>query len=241
MARKKKEECPSVPAWIISFSDLMSLLLTFFILLYSMSVLDIKKLMKFLWYFQGEKTTLISKNVAILPPISMLPKDVAKEVKKRIKKVLPIHAYQIAVIENYVLIRLFNDVAFEEESYKLSQKSIDALKRISEVLKALAKDDLEIRIEGHTSTDKLKNKIPGVKDAWELSIKRAVNVAQFLIRMGVDPKKISVAGYSNTKPLYTWNHPLLKRRNDRVEIFIQVKKIRKDLVKEEENVSNKAP
>ncbi len=239
MARKKKEECPSVPAWIISFSDLMSLLLTFFILLYSMSVLDIKKLMKFLWYFQGEQATLVSKNVAILPPISMLPKDVAKEVKKRIQRVLPIHAYQIAVIENYILVRLFNDVTFQDSSYRLSEKSKEALKRVSEVLKALSKDDLEIRIEGHTSSDKLDKKVSGVKDVWDLSIKRAVAVAQYLISNGVDPKKISVAGYGNTRPLYTWNHPLLKRRNDRVEIFIQVKRIRKDI--EEKRLTKKAP
>ncbi len=233
MARKKKEECPSAPAWIISFSDLMSLLLTFFILLYSMSVLDIKKLMKFLWYFQGEEVTFASKTVAVLPPINLLPKDVAKEVKKRIQRVLPIHAYQIAVIENYVLIRLFNDITFKKDDYHLTDKSKTALTKISEVLKALSKDDLEIRIEGHTSSDKVK-KNPDIKDAWDLSVKRAVSVAQFLIKSGVDPKKLSVSGYGATRPIYTWNHPLLKRRNDRVEILIQVKKLRADLMKDKD-------
>ena len=244
MARKKKEECPSAPAWIISFSDLMSLLLTFFILLYSMSVLDIKKLMKFLWYFQGEETTIASKTVAVLPPINLLPKDVAKEVKKRIQRVLPIHAYQIAVIENYILIRLFNDITFEKDSYLLSDKAKKGLISIAQVLKALNKDDLEIRIEGHTA-DKDVKKTPEIKDAWDLSVKRAVQVAQFLIKNGVSPEKISVSGYGNTKPLYTWNHPLLKRRNDRVEIMIQIKKERKDLVeskeKKGENSIKKAP
>ncbi|NPA52508.1 MAG: flagellar motor protein MotB [Aquificae bacterium] len=220
MPRKKKEECPSAPAWIISFSDLMSLLLTFFILLYSMSVLDIKKLMKFLWYFQGEEVTFATKTVAILPPINLLPKDIAKEVKKRIQRVLPIHAYQIAVIENYVLIRLFNDITFEEGDYRLTEKSKKALKDISQVLKALSKDDLEIRIEGHTSNH---------KNPWNLSVKRAVEVAQYLINTGVDPRKISASGYGDTRPIYTWNHPLLNRRNDRVEILIQIKKVRTDL------------
>ncbi len=240
MPRKKKQECPSAPAWIISFSDLMSLLLTFFILLYSMSVLDIKKLMKFLWYFQGEEVTFASKTVAVLPPINLLPKDVAKEVKKRIQRILPIHAYQIAVIENYVLIRLFNDVTFEEGDYQLTDRSKKALDKISEVLKALSKDDLEIRVEGHTGSDKVKAN--DVKDSWDLSVKRAVQVAQYLINSGVDPRKISASGYGNTRPIYTWNHPLLKRRNDRVEILIQVKKIRKDLVdKKVEKGTQKVP
>ncbi|WP_457639312.1 OmpA/MotB family protein [Persephonella sp.] len=228
MPRKKKEECPSAPAWLISFSDLMSLLLTFFILLYSMSVLDIKKLMKFLWYFQGEKVLQYTKTVALLPPISLLPKDLALSLKERIKRVLPIHAYQIEVIEDYVIVRLFNDVTFEKDSAQLSEKAKKALTNIAKVLKAMDKDEVEIRVEGHTDITPPK----GV-DPWELSVKRAVNVAEFLIKQGVNPEKISATGYGNTRPLYTWNQPLLRRRNDRVEIIIEVKQERKDLMKQQ--------
>ncbi len=233
MARKKKEECPSAPAWLISFSDLMSLLLTFFILLYSMSVLDIKKLMKFLWYFQGERVLQYTKTVSLLPPISLLPKDMALSLKERIKRVLPIHAYQIEVIEDYVILRLFNDVIFDKDSAELSEEAKKALISIAKALKALSKNEIEIRVEGHTDITPPK----GV-DPWDLSVKRAVTVAQFLIKHGVDPKKISATGYGNTKPIYTWNHPLLRRRNDRVEIIIKVKTERKDLEKEKKRINS---
>ncbi|SNZ09603.1 chemotaxis protein MotB [Persephonella hydrogeniphila] len=226
MARKKKEECPSVPAWLISFSDLMSLLLTFFILLYSMSVLDIKKLMKFLWYFQGERVLQYTKTVSLLPPISMLPRDMALTLKERISRILPMHAYRIAVIEDYVILRLFNDVVFERGSAQLSEDAKKALKSIAKALKALSKNEIEIRVEGHTDIT------PEGVDPWELSVKRAVAVAEYLIKNGVDPKKISVTGYGNTKPLFTWNNPLLRRRNDRVEIIIKVKTTRKDLLQQ---------
>ncbi|WP_029521860.1 flagellar motor protein MotB [Persephonella sp. KM09-Lau-8] len=230
MPRKKKEECPSAPAWLISFSDLMSLLLTFFILLYSMSVLDIKKLMKFLWYFQGEKVLQYTKTTALLPPISLLPKDMALSLKERIKRVLPVHAYQIEVIEDYVIVRLFNDVVFKPGSAELTDEAKKALKQVAKVLKGLSKNETEILVEGHTDID-----VPKGIDPWKLSIERAVNVAEFLIQNGVDPKKISATGYGNTKPLYTWNHPLLRRRNDRVEIIIKVKTQRNDLMKENKN------
>ncbi len=227
MARKKKEECPSVPAWLISFSDLMSLLLTFFILLYSMSVLDIKKLMKFLWYFQGEKVLQYTKTLALIPPISMLPRDMALTLKERVKRILPIHAYQIEVIEDYVILRLFNDVVFEKESAQLSEDAKKALKNVAQALKALSKNEIDIRIEGHTDITP-----PERIDPWNLSVKRAVAVAEFLIKNGVDPQKVSATGFGNTKPIYTWNHPLLRRRNDRVEIIIKVKLSRNDLLKE---------
>ncbi len=232
MARKKKEECPRAPAWLISFSDLMSLLLTFFILLYSMSVLDIKKLMKFLWYFQGEKVLQYTKTLSLIPPISMLPKDMALNLKERVRRVLPLHAYQIEVIEDYVILRLFNDVIFKKDSAELSEKAKKALVSIAGALKGLSKNEMEIRVEGHTDITPPK----GV-DPWGLSVKRAVNVAEFLIKHGVDPKKISATGYGNTKPIYTWNHPLLRRRNDRVEIIIKVKTERKDLEKEKKKIN----
>ncbi len=234
MARRKKQECKNVPGWLVSFSDLMSLLLTFFILLYSMSVLDIKKLMKFLWYFQGEKALQATKTVAIIPPINLIPKDIAKVVKDRISRLLPVHAYQIAVIEDYVMIRLFNDVTFDDTSLDLSLEAKKSLDEIANVLKSISsKENVEISIEGHTGSEKLLKKIPGVKDIWDLSILRATKVAEYLISKGVDPKKLSAAGYGNTKPLYTWNNPLLKRRNNRVEIFIKINNPRNDLMKEQ--------
>ncbi len=226
MARKKKQECPNIPAWLVSFSDLMSLLLTFFILLYSMSVLDIKKLMKFLWYFQGEESMISTKATAVIPPISLLPKDVAEEIKKRIVKILPPHGYQFEVIAEYVLIRLFNDITFEDESAKLTPKAKKSLKQIAEVLKNLDKKFISIDVQGHVSRTVAKK-----TDPWALSTARAIKVTEFLISQGVDPKKLSATGYGDTKPIYQWRHPLLERRNDRVEIYIRVKKDRTDLFK----------
>ncbi|NPA54315.1 MAG: flagellar motor protein MotB [Aquificae bacterium] len=224
MARKKKEECPSVPSWIISFSDLMSLLLTFFILLYSMSVLDIKKLMKFLWYFQGEEKFEAIKTVQVIPPISLMRQDMAKLLRERIERILPPHAFQIAVIEDYILIRLFNDITFEQDSAKLTSRAKKALQSIATVIKSLEKSFSEILIEGHAN----KNE----KNPWEISKDRALTIAQYLISLGLDPKKMSITAYGNTRPLYTWNHPLLIRRNSRVEIKIKLKQIRDDVLKD---------
>ena len=192
-----------------------------------MSVLDVKKLMKFLWYFQGEKAFISIETVAVVPPISLLQRDIALDIKNRIKRILPMHAYQIEAIENYIVVRLFNDIVFEPDSAQLTEKSKKALIGVANSLKALDKAYSEILINGHAYV-----KTKGI-DPWSLSIKRAVAGAQFLIQHGVNPKKISVTGYGNTKPIYVWHHPLLKRRNDRVEIFIKLRDFREDLMKEE--------
>lgn len=233
MPRRKKVECPPAPGWLISFSDLMSLLLTFFILLYAMTVVDVKKLMKFLWYFQGERQKESVKTVAVVPPISMSKEEVARIVRKRMKRILPIYAYQIDVISNYVLIRLFNDIAFYEDSYRLKPEAKKAIIEIAKEPKKYQKPFAQIRVTGHAVVHN-KRKLPaGVKDAWDLSMKRALVLADILIKQGIDPKKIAIEAYGDNKPIYRWRNPILQRMNDRVEIFLEVEQKRPDLLKDE--------
>lgn len=220
MARKKQEECKSVPAWLTSFSDLMSLLLTFFILLYSMSTLDITKAMKFLSYFQGEKAKSFEQ-VSIVKPIRIYTTDLAKKIKKLIKRILPVSGYQIVVTENYVMIRLFNRILFKENSLELTPEAKKALDEIAKVIKRL-QGNYRVVVEGHTSKGEPSVPMPDIQDSWDLSIRRATAVVRYLVSRGVDPSKLEAVGYDTTRPLYTWNNPILQARNRRVEIYIKV-------------------
>ncbi len=221
MAFKKKEECPKPPAWLTSFSDLMSLLLTFFILIYAMSSLDVAQIEKFISYFQPDRKSFIKKN-SILEPINPPPKEVALKIKRRIQKVLPPWAFQIVITADFVKLRLFDKVFFENGSYRLTPKAQETLKEIAQVLKKLPERSF-VRVEGHVSP-LVEIKDPLIKDKWELSLRRATEVVRFLQALGVDPKKLSAAGFGDIKPLYTWKQPILMERNNRVEIYINLSK-----------------
>ncbi len=221
MAFKKKEECPKPPAWLTSFSDLMSLLLTFFILIYAMSSLDIAQLEKFISYFQRDEKSFIRKT-SILPPINPPPKEVAIKIKRRVQKVLPPWAFQIVITADFVKLRLFDKILFEDGSYRLTPKAQEALKEIAEVLKQLPENAF-IRVEGHVSPI-VEIEDPLVRDKWELSLRRATEVVRYLEALGVDPKKLSAAGFADIKPLYKWRQPILMERNNRVEIYINLSK-----------------
>ena len=221
MAFKKEEECPKPPAWLTSFSDLMSLLLTFFILIYAMSSLDVAQLEKFISYFQPERKMFIRKT-SILPPINPPPKEVAIKIKRRIQKILPPWAFQIVITADFVKLRLFDKVFFEGGSYTLTEKAKLALEEVAQVLKKLP-ENVSIRVEGHVnSLVEVQDRV--VRDKWELSVRRATEVVRFLQSQGVDPKKLSAVGYGDIKPLYTWRQPILMERNNRVEIYIRLSK-----------------
>ncbi len=221
MAFKKKEECPKPPAWLTSFSDLMSLLLTFFILIYAMSSLDVAQLEKFISYFQPERQMFIRKT-SILPPINPPPKEVALKIKRRIQKVLPPWAFQIVITADFVKLRLFDKIFFEDGSYRLTPKAQESLKEVADVLKKLP-DNTFIRVEGHVSRI-VEIKDPYVRDKWELSLRRATEVVRFLQSQGIDPRRMAAAGFGDMRPLYTWRQPILLERNNRVEIYITLSK-----------------
>ncbi|RLJ71354.1 chemotaxis protein MotB [Hydrogenivirga caldilitoris] len=221
MAFKKKEECPKPPAWLTSFSDLMSLLLTFFILIYAMSSLDVAQLERFISYFQPERKMFVRKT-SILPPIAPPPKEVALQIKRRVQKVLPPWAFQIVITADFVKLRLFDKVFFEDGAYQLTPKAQQALTEVAGVLKKLP-EDAYIRVEGHVSS-LVDVKGAVVRDRWELSVRRATEVVRFLQTQGIEPDRLSAAGYGDTKPLYTWKQPILLERNNRVEIYINLSK-----------------
>ncbi len=222
MAFKKKEDCKKPPAWLTSFSDLMSLLLTFFILIYAMSSLDVAQLAKFLSYFQPDQKFHVIKN-SILQPIAPPPKEVAFKIKRRIKKTLPPWAFQIVVTADFVKLRLFDKIFFENGTYRLTPRAKKTLDELAEVLKGLG--DAYIRVEGHVSPV-TEVRDPLVGDRWGLSIRRATEVVRYLQSKGIDPARMSAGGYGDKRPLYTWRQPILIERNNRVEVYITIAKPR---------------
>jgi len=233
--RKKKAECKNFPAWLTSFSDLMSLLLTFFILLYSMSSLDISKAAKFLSYFQGERAQYFKK-FSIVKPIKLYTKDLAKKLGKILARTLPISGYQIVVTKQYVLLRIFNRILFKKNSLELSPEAKKALNEVVKTIKMID-GNYTIRVEGHTDIGEPKKPIEDIKDPWDLSLRRATATVRYLISKGIPQNKLVAIGYGDARPLYTWNNPILRARNSRVEIYIQIEKERKDiekLIKEEQ-------
>ncbi|NPA32817.1 MAG: flagellar motor protein MotB [Aquificae bacterium] len=207
---RKKQECPKPPSWLTSFSDLMSLLLTFFILLYAMSTLEIPALEKFLSYFR-KNPEVFPRRTSVIEQINH-PKDYAQKIKRAISRVLPPWAYQIVVSEEYLKLRLFDRIFFKEGA-KLTKKAKETLMALAPFLVSVQDRVSGIRVEGHVS-------FTYGGDKWFLSALRAGAVVRFLEDYGVDRRKLSAVAYGDTRPLYRWRQTVLEERNNRVEIII---------------------
>ncbi len=234
MAKQKCPECEQcLPAWLAAFGDLMSLLLCFFVLLLSMSSMDAKKISEAIGSLSGAMSVLEGGTKTEISKMRMqesTPIDSNDETADAVNKVAQAvidanemmekgHGPAISVeeAEEGFVIKLPASLLFRSGSATIeNDDALLFLKRVALIVEELPKN-LQISVQGHTD-----NQGPGknsiFKDNWELSSARAISVLQELILDGVDPKRISAAGFAEYKPLATNVTKSGREKNRRVEI-----------------------
>ncbi len=239
--KKKKEEVeeddgmPTCPFWMLTFGDAMSLLLTFFVMLVSFTSFDEMKVGGFIGSvyiaFGGsglsgrgsgfEKienmTQLLSKNNRALS-FREREKVISKlqKIRKYIKKQGEYDIIKMERIKRGISIRIQNKLLFEKGSVKLKPESKKILRKIAIFLSFI---DNPIVVEGHT--DNVPVKFGGkFKDNWDISLHRAISVADFLENNDVEEKRIAVAGLADLKPIKPNDTEENRAANRRVEIIV---------------------
>ena len=238
MALSREEEAPPVgaPEWIVTFTDMISLLVTFFVLMMTFSSMDDWDRLKVDALLDSSRAALTSHpgRTAIDPIPDDLISDVdmrrganqphsrpAEELTENLEEMgqrmtaqhLPL---DLSAVPDGLLIRFGDDACFAPGSAEPSEalvKSLDELGRVFEHYSYL------IVVEGHT--DDRFRPTPGQPTAEALSCARASAAAEHLLAgSGLSPKLVQVAGLGETKPLDTNDDPRGRLRNRRVEIRI---------------------
>jgi len=248
MGKKKCPECPEcMPEWLAAFGDLMSLLLCFFVLLLSMSSMDAKKVSEAIGSLSGAmsvleggtKTEISHKQMQSAVQVST-NEETAQAVNRVAQAVLDAnemmekgHGPTISVEEGQegFVIKLPASLLFKSGSAKIeNDDALLFLKRIALIIGELP-NDMHVSVQGHTD-----NRGPGsksiYKDNWELSSARAISVLHELLLDGVNPKRISAAGYAQYTPIATNATAKGREKNRRVEIhFFGTKGAKEESIK----------
>ncbi len=187
--------------WQMSFNDLLTVMLTFFILLVSASDISISKVQD------------VSSSVA----------EVFGSVKSDDRRTLLIRAIGHAggidarPVEGGVSIVLPESLVYPSGSAELLHK--DVLRGVGEKLKAAAGS---ILVEGHTDSIPVAN--VSFQSNWELSAQRAVNVVKYLTdECGIDPANLSAAGYADSRPVASNDSSEGRALNRRVNLIVSLK------------------
>jgi len=231
MAKKQKcPDCPpGAPAWMSTFSDMTTLLLTFFILLISMATFDPVKIANLMDSLQGAFGIMETFPTIPIHPIVDIPKKTGDEQKKKqslkdaekIKTVIQNkkldEAVKVEVTEKGIAIMLRDPVGFASGSADLKDQGKDILKDISDVIKN--NSDLKVRVEGHTDDVPIHSN--RYRSNWELSSARSLSVVQLLSgQTGIQPQNMSAVGYGEYRPIVPNNSPESRAKNRRIQIFV---------------------
>lgn len=188
-------------SWQMSFNDLMTIMLVFFILLVSISNINADKVQH-------------ASSSASLFFVSKEGQDKRVEMIRVLGSVEGVKAYMVA---GGVSVVLGESLLYRSGSADIIHKGV--LTQLGEALKAAGG---KIRVEGHTDAVPIASGL--FPSNWELSTQRAVNVVKFLVgECGMDPAIFSVAGYADSKPVATNENPEGRSLNRRVNIILSLK------------------
>jgi len=239
MARKKKQEAgmAGAPLWLVTYSDMVTLLLTFFILLLSFSTLDNKKLKVAIGSLRGALGVMESQSgivgtqpSVISPPISEVSYPVVSQRVTRQEEIIKLKKdvsenpqtsdVETALTERGIILTILDSVLFEPGRAQLLPSAYPVFEELGRIIQPI---QAEIRIAGHTDdTPVPAASISLYPSNWELSTARAMSVLRhFVNQEKIEPAKLSVAGYGKYHPRESNETPEGRRRNRRVEIIIE--------------------
>ena len=205
-----EEDCevciPFEQDWIFTYGDLVTLLLCFFILLFSMCRTDV------------EKSKQISESLKGMPPGSpFIFNGQSSNLDKASKELEQLEVPDDVTINASkagVEVTFSKTVAFEQGSVSISEK---AKKTLDKMLPIIGQLQNNIEISGHTDESDSNKKYPS---SWELSVARASVIAAFLESKLIPIERIQVAGYGDSRPRFNPDTAYKRNLNRRVQILL---------------------
>jgi chemotaxis protein MotB len=236
MGRKKEEPAKPSTSWQGTYGDMITLMLCFFVMLYNPSEVDTTQLASIAQAIEMSSSDSTSGGMSLSTGrladlgnnINSLPsmekgKSLGTAKKKAVSLFAPdVKSNKITITsdERGLVITLASDSFFAEGSAELNiDETRDTLLRLSEFFKDPELKDRRFRIEGHTDNTPVADTAK-FQSNWELSAARAMNVLHYLADYGVNEKQFSIAGYADTRPMFSNNTPEGRAYNRRVDIII---------------------
>jgi len=231
----EEDEDIGVPEWVVTFGDMMSLLLTFFIMLVSMSELKEDELYQAVaeamrQQFGHDMSAMATIPGRSPPGESAIAKDATMGRARRmdtmrggakVKAPTGSEPGTPPTKRTVKPITIGSEIKFTYGSAELNETSRRDLQRIADAFVGKA---LQVEIRGHTSSRPLPGGSP-YKDHTDLSYARCQKVLETLVELKIDRRRILLVAAADTEPKYTKSDPLLQEENDRAEIYLLDKMI----------------
>jgi len=227
----------AVGDWIVTFADLMTLLLVFFVLLFSMSSLDVEKFKRALrsirtslgdtetsyQYSGGDDIPDSNEKKSIIENLTgdrSTEQLILKSVNEAIGDLNENKNVMVYSKAGKVIIQMQGNLLFQSATATLNKRAIPFLDEVIDIIQRYPQ--FEVAIKGHT--DDIPIETEKFPSNWELSAVRSTSILRHLISNGVDPLRLTATGYADMFPLVSNDTPENRATNRRVEFVLEKRK-----------------
>lgn len=212
--------------WLLTYADLITLLLAFFIIMYSMSHLDAKRFGRVSEALSGvlaggANNPLVADIYDDLPGsgplrIARLEAIMRSVESKAYEQGIDQKKFESELTERGLVIHIMESALFQPGDAQLGAPAMAILDIVAEELKSAPN---HIRVEGHSDNVPISTgKFPS---NWELSSVRATEVVRYLINAhGINGERISALGYGKFRPIRPNNTIENRAKNRRVDVVV---------------------
>jgi len=220
-------EDQGAPSWMVTYADMSTLLLTFFILYYSLASFNMKKFKEAI--IGNEQASIgllelldaVESKESIEVLTGMRTDDILADIKKVADQETMSSVMEVSNDRSKIIVRVPGQTLFEPGKALLKLETSKAV--LAEIIRIVAKyPRYKISIQGHTDDSPISTlQFP---TNWELSSARATAVLRYFIDKNIDPKRLTATGYGEIFPIASNQTEMGKATNRRVEFVLEKEK-----------------
>jgi len=233
---KKKKDMPAPPDWLATYSDMITLCLCFFVIMFnpdevtqgqldaiseSMRVGGVGSNVGGLTLSPGKAADLGNSIMSL--PSNERGRVLGTALRRAVSVFSPeIHSNKVKVTQNErgLVITLAGDAFFYPASARINMEATrEILQTLGSYLDSSELRGRKFRIEGHTDSVDVDPAGPW-EDNWQLSAERSRSVLRYLSAIGIDERRFQIAGFSDTYPVASNDTEEGRANNRRVDVVI---------------------
>lgn len=213
LRRRRPNFDDSSSSWLVTYSDAITLLLAFFVMILSVSDLNQGKV-------EALKEGLSEMMTGESPPTPFT--DIKKGLEQLIEQQGLQEQVSVTLDAKGVKIEFANVALYTSGSADIKASALPALKDVTRVIRETSHKTHMVEVEGHT--DDLPIHTDKYPSNWELSSVRATNVVKYLLEQGIEKERLKASGYADSRPKDNiQQHSIDQQRqaNRRVVVFVR--------------------
>ncbi len=188
--RLNEPEEVNLDDWMNTYGDMITLLMAFFLMLISISKVDMS-----LW--EQMKSGIISeiKDEKIKTPLA----DIKRALDSLLADEKAAQQVNIKQDQKNIMLKFASSAFYAGGSADISPTAQNLIDKVSQAIKQVDYYPFVVDVEGHT--DDVPINTIRFPSNWELSVSRATNIVKYMIETGVNGDRLKAAGYADTKPV----------------------------------------